>query len=90
MPTSQISGMPTSETSGPRKVVRNVYHVYASSRLALDRRQLLLAQAQESRRARRLRAVRRSSRRVERAREQLSDAQSRARKAARALESQTG
>ncbi len=67
-----------------------MYHVYYDPQHVLAHRQLLLAQAQESRQVRRLRAVRRSSRRVERAREQLSDAQSRARKAARALESQTG
>lgn len=74
----------------PRKVVRNVYHVYSDSRHALDRRQGLLTQAQEVRRARQLRAVRRSSRRVERAREQLSQAQAQARQAARALDSSTG
>jgi hypothetical protein len=67
-----------------------VYHVYAGTRHALGRQQLLLAQAQEVRQARRLRALRRSSRRVERAREQLSHAQTRARQAARALASLTG
>jgi hypothetical protein len=67
-----------------------VYHVYSGTRHALDRRQLLLAQAQEERQAQRLRAVRRSSRRVERAREQLTHAQSQASRAVRALESLTG
>jgi hypothetical protein len=67
-----------------------VYHVYSDTRLVLDRRQLLLADARELRQAQRLRAMRRSSRRVERAREQLSHAQSQAKRAARALESLTG
>ena len=71
-------------------MVRNVYHVYFDTRHALGRRQDLLTHAQEVRRARQLRAVRRSSRRVERAREQLSQAQSQARQAARALDSSTG
>ncbi|HEY6277398.1 MAG TPA: hypothetical protein VIX86_13820 [Streptosporangiaceae bacterium] len=67
-----------------------MYHMYAGTRHAHDRRQDLLAQALQVRQARRLRAVRRSSRRVERAREQLCQAQSQARQAARALESVTG
>ncbi len=67
-----------------------MYHVYSDTRHALDRRQLLLADAREVRQAQRLRAVRRSSRRVERAREQLTHAQSQASRAVRALESLTG
>ena len=64
-----------------------MYHVYSDTRHALERQQLLEAQAREVRQAQRLRAVRRSSRRVARAREQLSQAQSRAVRAARALHS---
>ena len=60
-----------------------MYHVYYGTRHARDRRQLLQAQMREARQAQRLRAVRRSARRVERAREQLSHAQSRAGRAAR-------
>ena len=64
-----------------------MYHVYSDTRHAADRQQLLRAQAREGRQAQRLRALRRSSRRVERARQQLSHAQSRAGRAARALQS---
>lgn len=64
-----------------------MYHVYSDTRHALDRQQLLRAEAREVHQAQRLRALRRSSRRVERAREQLSHAQSRAGRAARALQS---
>jgi hypothetical protein len=67
-----------------------VYHVYSDTRHVAERRQLVLAGVREVRQAQRLRAIRRSSRRVERAREQLSHAQSQARRAARALESLTG
>jgi hypothetical protein len=70
--------------------VRNVYHVYSNPQHALGRRQRLLADAREVRQAQRLRALRRSSRRVERAREQLTRAQSQASRAVRALESLTG
>jgi hypothetical protein len=71
-------------------VVRNVYHVYSDTRHVHDRQQSLLACAREVHQAQRLRAVRRSSRRVARVREQLSQAQSQASRAARALESLTG
>jgi hypothetical protein len=67
-----------------------VYHVYSDTRHVAQRRQLVLGGAREARQAQRLRAMRRSSRRVERAREQLSHAQSQAKRAAGALESLTG
>ena len=67
-----------------------MYHVYSDTRHVAERQQLVRDGAREVRQAQRLRAMRRSSRRVQRAREQLSHAQSQARRAAGALESLTG
>ncbi|HUZ36356.1 MAG TPA: hypothetical protein VMV17_08505 [Streptosporangiaceae bacterium] len=54
--------------------------MYIDTRLAAERQRTMLTHAQELRQARRLRALRRASRRVERARESLSQAQSNARR----------